>query len=245
MTSRSLRSVERGLAIALWCTAAAMATHLVWRGWNRPDGDAVRSIPFLARPSPEPRSPVGSVHVLPYTIELHESIIASDGARERGMVRIEARRGDGARASRIDFVRGRLVEAQRILWWTDGRRVVVDEIAGVKSTVEGLPRPPSTRDPARECRRSGPEGKGRETMTGRHEILGFEVFEFKQANVVRWFAPLLECAELFVRLEYREGDVSEQRAVSVVPGEPSPSLFSVDGLVEKERPDREMRKGER
>lgn len=229
-----LRKIEIALTAGVWLTVLVFLTKSVW-----PAGvQSAMEPPALGSGTKNEASETASAAKAAYrgpayTIHLKETLIGPQG-REPGMSRIDARMSDGSTVTRIDFIRGTRAEAQRHIVFSSGRLVLVNDMRGLFTSKMSANVASSiqSRDPDHDCKELAPRAGASEVILERVAIHGYATVALKRGDATTWRSPELACAELAVRMVYPLGDASEQRAESIILGEPSIDLYRLDGLRE-------------
>lgn len=185
-------------------------------------------------PPPVGRQGPHAIH--PVTVVLQETLTKADGKQVVGGKYTKAVRSDGSHVQINEILNpgSPAPAAQRTVTLASGLRSIIDEIRGTKMTerMEVGDLTGRYKDPASQCLRplsggSGPTIGEPAVLTGEELIEGYRVYVISVRNLTYWLAPELGCATLRIRTRYGDGEVSNQHAVKIAPGEPDGALFAI------------------
>ena len=163
--------------------------------------------------------------IVPYTVTLSQEHVDANGAVRSGMTITWAIRSDGSRANRIVMSTEKpLIE--RMISFTSGKHMTIMELTKRKSTTfdPSITGTPWLRDAAQNCVLPG--GGQPERFVGIETIDGYRAARVEKGNANLWFALDYGCPTIKEHFDWDAGDKNDTRLVKLIPGEPSPDLFS-------------------
>ena len=158
--------------------------------------------------------------VVPYTVTLQDYAIKPDGASSPTFKMIIGVRSDGSRVLEASSTVAGKPFAERILNLASGTTSYIIETKHQKSRtfdasktdLSWLPNP-------RTCERPGIQ------VAGTEQVGQYRTVKIVDGSITEWLALDYGCALIKDRAEWPDGQMSAKRLVSLVPGEPSASLF--------------------
>jgi hypothetical protein len=164
------------------------------------------------------------VAIVPYTVAMTESVVSADGRMILAPSQTIAVRSDGARVMKIgDSLRG-----TRIIQFPSGLNVEVSAAWRAKSTMQ---RPQNDYswilDPKSSCMKAISGQVVHEGQAAVEDFRGHRAVRVQIDNRIRWFALDLGCAPLGGFTDSGTQGTSTLELVSLIPGEPTQSLFDI------------------
>lgn len=171
-----------------------------------------------------------------YTVTLRETVRGPDGTITQGPEYTYSVRSDGS-----TLLRSVGTVSQRILNYSSGLQVDTNEQALTKTSINKAKENPANwqRDPDSRCLDSlagTPMNSSPEAFIGEETIAGYRTAKITNGSVTSWHALDYGCALMKERWEFGGTEVSEKELVSLVPGEPDPTLFDVAPQYREVRP---------
>lgn len=165
-----------------------------------------------------------SITVVPYTVVLAETIVAPDGRRLPGPHQMWAVRSDGAVVLKF----GSAGTGSRQIRFASGVKVSTNDKRRAKSSVQTPLDDSWVRDPREKCVRTITGFQRSDESASGEEILnGYRTVEVAQFDASRWYALDYGCALVKHRVDHGELGSSELDLVTLIAGEPSPTLFAI------------------
>lgn len=162
--------------------------------------------------------------VVPYTVVLQEFDTHRDGTTVPSFSLTEAIRGDGSRAMEMTSSDPASAYSERILDFSSGKKMYIFSPRQLKTTTFDPAKNVAAhwlRDSGNNCLISGFQEK----PEGEEVIEGYRAVKLTSGPTTHWLALDYGCALIKDRAEWPDGQMSEQRLVALMPGEPAPSLF--------------------
>jgi len=164
---------------------------------------------------------------VPYTVTLTETVHGPGGTTTMGLEHTYAVRSDGSRMMRF---RGKGL--QRVIYLGSGFQVDTNDQTNTKSTIKKPYKPlASLRDPSSMCVNTlagtPMTFPPREAFVAEEIVTGYRTAKIADGIITSWYALDYGCAPVKERWEFSATEVSEKELVSLVAGEPDPSLFDV------------------
>lgn len=160
-----------------------------------------------------------------YTVVLDMVTVQPNGAAPLTSRLTEAVRGDGSRVFDVTDVTPNKPFSERIIDFANGEQLTILEHKSKKSTTfDPVNNTPSKRllDASNNCLR--PTSTAEQNL-GEEVVDGYRTVRISSGGGTRWHALDYGCALVKDRMEWSDGQVSEKKLVTLIPGEPSPSLF--------------------
>ncbi|HXT65109.1 MAG TPA: hypothetical protein VN696_18850 [Pyrinomonadaceae bacterium] len=164
---------------------------------------------------------------IPYTVTLREIVHGPNGTTTVGLEHTYAVRSDGSR-----MMRWRGKGLQRVIYLAAGFQVDTNDQTNTKSSIKKQYKPlASLRDPSSMCVDSLAgtpiTSPPREAFVAEEIVAGYRTAKIADGIITSWYALDYGCAPVKERWEFSPTEVSEKELVSLVAGEPDPSLFDV------------------
>jgi hypothetical protein len=161
-----------------------------------------------------------------YTVVLQEYLTQADGSVEPTMRETIAVRGDGSKVMVMDSGTNDPKKAfwERIISFSSGKQVYVFEKTRRTSTTFD-PTRTSTRwlpDPHNNCLIQGTHAQ---QFVGEEIVDGYRTAKLTGGPTTQWVALDYGCAPVKGQANWENGESSEKRLLSLIVGEPTPSLF--------------------
>ena len=237
MTNKLGRNSLRLLNLAFWVALPLLGANLAYkvislRNVHAQSTGAVWLHPFLPNASAHLQdSTDGSV--LPFTAVLKQFTYDEHGVATPADTQTWAVRSDGSRVLQIESndPKDKRPGGTRFVDLSSGESVKIGLFSEEKSSTI-RPDAASTswvRDPSSNCMNSlqGRPMTDNQTLIGRETVDGYDTSEIRLGNMTWWFAVDYGCAPIRFIADLGENRRSEQRLVSLIPGEPSATLFAV------------------
>lgn len=205
--------------LLLWVAAVAL-------GMNAARLGAERWLEGRNPPLPAARS---AILIAPHTVII-DPPRQSDTPIATGVTLITAVRSDGSSVKRFDSLNLLAPVSSRMITFSSGLVVTTNDVREEKTVVSTTSNVHATlRDPSSGCLNSflgTPFAPDQQALDG-EDLLGYRTVRIRQPNKVSWVAPDLGCAVLKTRISHPTGQVIEQAASRVLPGEPAPDMFAL------------------
>lgn len=173
--------------------------------------------------------PVHAQVIEPSTVILSQVVTDTTGATHEAGTTVYATRSDGAVARLYSAPPNAPSYAGRVVRFPTGERDYILDGRQIKSSTL-MPQysvAAAVRMPSARCLQNG------DTDEGTEQIGAYRAQKVFRGLVTTWFALDYGCAIVKERWEFKDGQVSQKNLVTLMQGEPSPSLFEVGkGLAE-------------
>jgi hypothetical protein len=170
----------------------------------------------------------GTIH--PYTSILKETVYDPRGHAMPGGTYTWSVRADGSRAVRLEDRPGSTT-VQRKIDFATGDRVSLVEASRLKSTMVRVNTDPAEwiRDPESKCLDSinGQKMTPGEELSGNENIDGYRTAKVMNNTMTFWYSVDYGCALVKSEATWQDGSRTVQELATLLPGEPSPALFTV------------------
>jgi len=185
---------------------------------------------------------------VPYTVVLRQTIHHSNGTVTVFRDITEAFRSDGSRAVQLTPIQDPTTGVIRHLTLASGNKVTIDELTSLKSTyTHGHNMAMLQRDPSSKCLNSlagNPmqQNSLKEIVEGEETISGMRTVRISDnGGITDWLALDYGCAVVKKRWDFgKDGGVNEYHLISLIPGEPDPSIFEVPAAIREVSPSERM-----
>jgi len=177
---------------------------------------SVNVVRFLSRNLVHAAAP----KVVPFTSTLKESATSPTKNDATGVTFFTfALRSDGSTLAKIT----RNGDSTRMVEFVSKIHVDIKDLRELKSTRSWSgSRTPLLRNPNLNC-----QAVPAETVVGEESVSGYKAIKLSKGERTSWFAPDYGCALVREVWRFNTGEVSEKTLVSLVVGEPDPTLFYV------------------
>lgn len=174
----------------------------------------------------------GQLPIKPYTVVFDLSPKPEANAEGRMALKLIGLRSDGSLVQQLEVLGGQNPVSSRLIKLASGSVVTTNDILERKHTLPNNPNVSAQlRDPRTRCLKTfaGNQPIPGEEFASEENVAGYRTVKIriKGDGSLLWYATDLGCAELRSRIVHPSGDVIEQTARRIVPGEPEPSLFDV------------------
>ena len=189
----------------------------------------------LARKNVSAKSAVNISSPFTYTAILRETRFDGKGNSKETLTNTWAVRSDGSRALLSGPLPGSPNPAARLVDFSDGRKVSLDDKSGKKSTTFTSSGSANwIRDAGSNCTNSsaGQPAASGDRFAGNEDVNGYRTAKFTNNQVTYWFAVDYGCAMIQFTVDWGNGEKSQQTLVALIPGEPSEKMFAVSGFQE-------------
>lgn len=156
-----------------------------------------------------------SVRPLPHMVTLKSELKDPKGVVSKVLYYTSAVRSDGSTALKV--IDGQ--DVSRFLEFSSKTHAIVKEFFESRS-IEATSRTPFIRDPNRSC-------VATESVIGEESVGLYRAVKVTKGGRTSWYSLEYGCALLREVWNHPNGEVSEKTLVSLIAGEPDPSLFHV------------------